>query len=161
LLRSFIVADRKPRADLKNDTEYCSKGVERDNLIDSLVGSRIRMRRTILGYSAKLLSDALGVSVGQLTKWESGSSRVGAERLREISEFLHESPAAFFEDFETDPMSPTANRAWTEWEEPPNVASSAENLELFWAFSRIADAEARKKVVALAVALASEREPRN
>ena len=83
------MADRKPRADLKNDTEYCSKGVERDNPVDSLVGSRIRMRRTDLGYSAKLLSDALGVSVGQLTKWESGSSRVGAERLREISEFLH------------------------------------------------------------------------
>jgi transcriptional regulator with XRE-family HTH domain len=119
------------------------------------------MRRTILGCSAKLLSDALGVSVGQLTKWESGSSRVGAERLLEISEYLHDSPAAFFEDFETDPMHATANHAWTEWEETPNAASSAENLELFWAFSRIADAEARKKVVALAVALASEREPRN
>ena len=50
---------------------------------------------------------------------------------------------------------------WEEWEEPPDVASATENLELFWAFSRIADAEARKKVVALAVALASEREPRN
>ena len=84
----------------------------------------------------------------------------GGAAARDI-EFLHESPAAFFEDFETNPISPTANRAWTEWEEPPNVASSAENLELFWAFSRIADAEARKKVVALAVALASEREPRN
>jgi len=160
-LRSFIVADRKPREDLEKDTEYWNKGDERENPIDTLVGSRIRIRRVMLGYSAELLSEALGVSVGQLTKWESGSSRVGAERLREISEFLHESPAAFFEDFETDPMSPTANRAWTEWEEPPNVASSAENLELFWAFSRIADAEARKKVVALAVALASEREPRN
>ena len=58
-------------------------------------------------------------------------------------------------------MSATANRAWVEWEEPANVASSAENLELFWAFSRIKDAEARKKVVAFAVALASDREPRN
>ena len=154
-----MVADRKPREDLEKDTEYCDKGEERENPVDSLVGSRIRMRRTILGYSAKLLSDALGVSVGQLTKWESGSSRVGAERLREISEFLHESPAAFFEDFETDPMRATANDAWTEWEETPNAVSSTENLELFWAFSRIADAEARKKVVALAVALASEREP--
>ena len=155
------MANRKPRADPEKDTEYFSRGDERENPIDTLVGSRIRMRRIMLGYSAELLSEALGISVSQLTKWESGSSRVGAERLREISEFLHESPAAFFEDFETDPMHATANRAWTEWEETPNAASSAENLELFWAFSRIADAEARKRVVALAVALASEREPRN
>ena len=155
------MANRKPRADPEKDTEYFSRGVERENPIDALVGSRIRMRRIMLGYSAELLSEALGVSVGQLTKWESGSSRVGAERLLEISEFLHELPAAFFEDFETDPMRATADRAWTEWEETPNAVSSAENLELFCAFSRIADAEARKKVVALAVALASERELRN
>jgi transcriptional regulator with XRE-family HTH domain len=158
LLRSFIVANRKPRTDPEKDTEYFSRGDERENPIDTLVGSRIRMRRITLGYSAELLGEALGVSVGQLMKWESGSSRVGAERLLEISEFLHESPAAFFEDFETDPMHATANRAWTEWEEAPNAVSFAENLQLFWAFSRIADAEARKKVVALAVALASERE---
>ena len=155
------MANRKPRADPERDTEYFSRGDERENPIDTLVGSRIRMRRIMLGYSAELLSEALGVSVGQLTKWESGSSRVGAERLREISEFLHESPAAFFEDFETDPMRATANRAWTEWDETPNAVSSAENLELFWAFSRIADAEARKKVVAFAAALALDREPRN
>jgi transcriptional regulator with XRE-family HTH domain len=156
LLRSFIVANRKPRADPEKNTEYFGRGDERENPIDTLVGSRIRMRRIMLGYSAERLSEALGVSVGQLTKWESGSTRVGAARLLEISEFLRESPAAFFEDFETDPMPATA-----EWEETPNAVSSAENLELFCAFSRIADAEARKKVVALAVALASERELRN
>ncbi len=150
------MANRKPRADPEKDTVYFSRGDERENPIDAVVGSRIRMRRIMLGYSAELLSEALGVSVGQLTKWESGSSRVGAERLLEISEFLHESPAAFFEDFETDPM-----RATAEWENTPSAVSSAENLELFCAFSRIADAEARKKVVALAVALASERELRN
>lgn len=155
------MANRRPRADPEKDTEYFSREDERENPIDTVVGSRIRMRRIMLGYSAELLSEALGISVRQLTNWESGSSRVGAERLLEISEFLHESPAAFFEDFETDPMHATANRAWTEWEETPNAASSAENLQLFWAFSRIADAEARKKVVALAVALASERELRN
>jgi transcriptional regulator with XRE-family HTH domain len=155
------VANRKPRVGAERDTEYCSRADERENPVDALVGSRIRMRRIMLGYSAELLSEALGVSVGQLAQWESGSSRVGAQRLLEISEFLHESPAAFFEDFETDPTPTMANGAWTEWEKTPNAVSSAENLELFCAFSRIADAEARKKVVALAVALASERELRN
>jgi transcriptional regulator with XRE-family HTH domain len=155
------VIDRKPIAHLENGEEYDSNGSERDNPVDALIGSRIRNRRIMLGYSERVLSEALGVSEGQLAKWEIGLNRVGAKRLKEISEFLQEPPSAFFEDFKVDRFSATANPAWVEWEEPSNVASSTENLELFWAFSRIADAEARKKVVAFAVALASDREPRN
>ena len=155
--------NRKTIAHLEKDAENDSNASERKNPVDALIGSRIRERRIMLGYSESVLSEALGVSEGQLAKWEIGSNRVGAKRLKEISEFLQESPSAFFEDFKADRVSATANRAWVEWEEPSNVASSAENLELFWAFSRIADAETRKKVVAFAVALAShrEREPRN
>jgi transcriptional regulator with XRE-family HTH domain len=152
---------QKPITYLKNDEEHDANGSERKNPVDILVGSRIRMRRIMRGYSARLLSEALGVSEAQLARWELGSNRVGAARLKEISEFLQEPASAFFEDFRSDPISAMANRAWIEWEEPSNVASSAESLELFWAFSRITDAEARKKVVAFAVALASEREPRN
>jgi transcriptional regulator with XRE-family HTH domain len=161
VLRSFIVINRKTIAHLEKGAEYDSNGSERENPVDALIGSRIRMRRIMLGYSARLLSEALGVSEGQLAKWEIGSNRVGAKRLKEISEFLQEPPSAFFEDFKADHMSATANGAWVEWEEPSNVASPAENLELFSAFSRIADADARKKVVAFALALASDREPRN
>lgn len=155
------MTSRKLIAQLDKDAEFGGNGDKRANPIDALVGSRIRMRRITLGYSAKLLSDALGVSEGQLSKWENGSNRVGAERLREISEFLQEPPSAFFEDFDSERMSATANRARFEWKEPSHVVSSAENLELFCAFSRIADAEARKKVVAFAVALASDRASRN
>jgi transcriptional regulator with XRE-family HTH domain len=161
VLRSFIVINRKTIAHLEKDAEYDSNASERENPVDALIGSRIRKRRIMLGYSEKVLSEALGVSEGQLAKWEIGLNRVGAKRLKEISEFLQEPPSAFFEDFRADRISATANPAWVEWEEPSNVASSAENLELFWAFSRIVDAEARKKVVAFAVVLASAREPRN
>jgi transcriptional regulator with XRE-family HTH domain len=161
LLRSLIVIDRNTTANLNKDPEYDSNGFGRENPVDALIGSRIRKRRVLLGHSARLLSAALGVSEAQLEKWEVGSDRVGAKRLKEISELLQEPPSAFFEDFKDDRMSATANRAWIEWEEPSTLASSAENLELFGAFSRITDAEARKKVVAFAVALASDREPRN
>jgi transcriptional regulator with XRE-family HTH domain len=161
VLRNDIVINRKTIAHLEKVAEYDSNASERVNPVDALIGSRIRTRRVMLGYSERVLSEALGVSERQLEKWEAGLNRVGAKRLKEISEFLQESPSAFFEDFKADRVSATANRAWVEWEEPANAASSAENLELFWAFSRIADAEARKRVVAFAVALASDRELRN
>jgi transcriptional regulator with XRE-family HTH domain len=161
VLRNFIVINRKTIAHLEKDAEYDDNISERENPVDALIGSRIRERRIMLGYSERVLSEALGVTEGQLAEWEIGSNRVGAKRLKEISEFLQEPPSAFFEDFKVDRISATANRAWVDSEEPSNVASSAENLELFWAFSRIADAEARKKVVAFALALASAREPRN
>lgn len=153
--------NRKTIAYLEKDAECDSNASERNNPVDALIGSRIRKRRIMLGYSERVLSEALGVSEGQLAKWEIGSNRVGAKRLKEISEVLQESPSAFFEDFKIDRMSVMANRTWLDSEEPSNVASSAENLELFWAFSRITDGEARKKVVAFAVALASDRERRN
>jgi transcriptional regulator with XRE-family HTH domain len=161
VFRSFIVINGKTIAHLERDAEYDSNVSEHKNPVDALIGSRIRKRRIMLGYSERVLSEALGVSEGQLAKWEIGLNRVGAKRLKEISEFLQEHPSAFFEDFKVDRMSATANRVWPDSEEPSNVASSDENLELFWAFSRIADAEARKKVVAFATALASDRERRN
>jgi transcriptional regulator with XRE-family HTH domain len=160
-LRNFIVIGRKTIVHLEKDAEYDSNASEHKNPVDALIGSRIRKRRIMLGYSETALGEALGVTEGQLAKWEVGLNRVEARRLKEISEFLQEPPSAFFEDFKVDRVSATANRAWVEWEEPANVASSAENLELFWAFSRIKDAKAREKVVAFAVALASDREPRN
>ena len=153
--------NRKTIAYLEIDVENDGNISEHTNPVDVLIGSRIRNRRIMRGYSERVLSEALGVTERQLAKWEIGLNRVGAKQLREISEFLQEPPSAFFEDFKADRMSATAGRARVGWEEPSNVASSAENLELFRAFSRIADAEARKKVVAFAVALASDREPRN
>jgi transcriptional regulator with XRE-family HTH domain len=155
------MAGRKLIAHLESEAELGDNGGGRANPIDALIGSRIRMRRINLGYSAKLLSEALGVTVEQLTRWESGANRVGARQLKEISEILQASPSAFFEDPESHPMGASANHASREWGEPSNAASAAESLELFWAFSRIADPAVRRKLLAFAVALASDRLTRN
>jgi transcriptional regulator with XRE-family HTH domain len=127
-----------------------------ENTIDAHVGSRIRRKRIMLGFTEALLSDALGVSVSQLTKWETGANRVGAERLRQISEILQEPASAFFAEFE--PKRAIAARI--EWSEPPGDVSS-ESLELFSAFSRIIDPESRRKVIAFATSLAPSDQIRN
>jgi transcriptional regulator with XRE-family HTH domain len=58
------------------------------NPIDKHVGSRVRMRRIMLGMSQTKLGDALGITFQQLQKNEKGTNRIGASRLQQISHIL-------------------------------------------------------------------------
>ena len=55
------------------------------NPIDRHVGSRVRMRRVILGMSQEKLGEALGLTFQQVQKYEKGANRIGASRLQQIS----------------------------------------------------------------------------
>ena len=55
------------------------------NPIDKHVGSRVRMRRMMLGMSQEKLGDALGLTFQQVQKYEKGTNRIGASRLQQIS----------------------------------------------------------------------------
>ena len=78
------------------------------NPIDKHVGSRVRMRRMMLGMSQEKLGDALGLTFQQVQKYEKGTNRIGASRLQQISQIL-QVPVAFF--FEGAPDVPTARLA--------------------------------------------------
>ncbi len=67
------------------------------NPIDRHVGSRVRMRRVILGMSQEKLGEALGLTFQQVQKYEKGANRIGASRLQQISRTLDVPPAFFFE----------------------------------------------------------------
>jgi DNA-binding XRE family transcriptional regulator len=51
------------------------------NLTDKHVGSRVRMRRLMLGMSQTALGDALGITFQQVQKYEKGTYRVSASRF--------------------------------------------------------------------------------
>ena len=57
------------------------------NPTDKHVGSRVRMRRMMLGMSQEKLGDALGLTFQQVQKYEKGTNRIGASRLQQISYF--------------------------------------------------------------------------
>ena len=67
------------------------------NPIDKHVGSRVRMRRMMLGMSQEKLGDALGLTFQQVQKYEKGSNRIGASRLQQISHILQVPVSFFFE----------------------------------------------------------------
>jgi transcriptional regulator with XRE-family HTH domain len=66
--------------------------------IDCYIGSRIQIRRTLLGLSQEQLGAHLGLTFQQVQKYENGSDRVGAPRLFEISRILNVSVLYFYDD---------------------------------------------------------------
>jgi len=67
------------------------------NPIDRHVGSRLRMRRVLVGLSQEKLGDALKLTFQQIQKYEKGMNRIGASRLQEISGLLGVPVEFFFE----------------------------------------------------------------
>lgn len=69
------------------------------NPVDIHVGNRIRLRRTMLGFSQEKLAQLLGVSFQQIQKYERGRNRIGASRLWDIKNTLKlDSTDYFFSD---------------------------------------------------------------
>lgn len=138
----------------KEETNMASEQ-RKPNPIDIHVGSRIRLRRTMLGMSQEKLGDALGITFQQIQKYEKGANRVGASRLQEISRILN-TPVAFF--FEGAPGQDPSEGGFKEASSTNYVVdflSSNEGLQLNRAFIKIEDPKVRKKLVELARALAN------
>jgi len=66
--------------------------------VDEYVGERIRERRTALGLTQEHLASALDISYQQIQKYETGSNRISAGRLYEISLRLGVDVGYFFSD---------------------------------------------------------------
>ncbi len=67
------------------------------NPIDRHVGSRVRMRRMLIGMSQEKLGESLGLTFQQVQKYEKGTNRIGASRLQQIAMVLGV-PVEFFFD---------------------------------------------------------------
>src|SRR5512143_3127512 len=68
------------------------------NPIDVHVGSRVRLRRTLLGMSQGRLGDAIGLTFQQVQKYERGTNRVSSSRLFDLARVLDVPVSYFFEE---------------------------------------------------------------
>jgi transcriptional regulator with XRE-family HTH domain len=66
------------------------------NPIDTHVGSRVRMRRMMLGMSQEKLGEAFGLTFQQVQKYEKGMNRMGSSRLQQAADILRRSGAVLF-----------------------------------------------------------------
>eukprot|EP01035_Chromulina_nebulosa_P063261 gene63261-86543_t len=83
--------------------ERAAEKESRPSPIDVHVGSRIRLRRTLMGLSQERLGEALGLTFQQVQKYERGVNRVGASRLFDLSRVL-DVPISFFFDDLPEPL---------------------------------------------------------
>lgn len=66
-------------------------------VLNKHIGSRIRLRRTLLGMSQEQLGEALGITSQQVRDYERGLDRVRTAQLRDLAE-LFEVPIGFFHE---------------------------------------------------------------
>jgi transcriptional regulator with XRE-family HTH domain len=74
--------------------------------VDVYVGSRLRLRRNLLGLSQEQLGTASNLTFQQIQKYERGANRMGASRLYQLAKILNISAAWFFEEMPSIPKNP-------------------------------------------------------
>ena len=130
------------------------------NPVDKYVGSRVRMRRIMLGMSQEKLGEALGLTFQQIQKYEKGTNRVGASRIQQISEIL-QVPVSFL--FEGVPSGAPSAEGFSDGSAPTYVSdflATSEGLALTRAFTRIGDAKLRRSIVDLVEQIAAREAPK-
>lgn len=128
------------------------------NPIDVHVGSRVRMRRMLIGMSQERLGEQLGLTFQQVQKYEKGSNRVSASRLYQMAKILGVPVQYFFEDLPQESAGGLEPGFAESAGEPVimNFLTSSEGLQLNKAFTQIKDATVRRKVVELVRAISGE-----
>lgn len=137
-----------------------SRRGEGPNPIDIHVGTRLRLRRTLLGLSQEKLGEAVGITFQQLQKYERGANRISASRLFNLSQVLGVPVSFFFDDMPpADAPSLDSSAVDTAPSETDEVDSMArrETLELVRAYYRIDDSGVRRRTFELVKALGGDR----
>ena len=126
------------------------------NPIDKHVGSRVRMRRLMLGMSQGKLAGGLGLTFQQVQKYEKGANRIGASRLQHLANIL-QVPIPFF--FEGLPPSQDS-KSLVENTSPSDVfefLATTDGVRLARAFTQIPDAKLRRTIVDVAEQISGSR----
>ncbi|WP_142849358.1 helix-turn-helix domain-containing protein [Telmatospirillum sp. J64-1] len=121
----------------------------RPHPIDIHVGSRVRMRRTLVGMTQDQLGQALGITFQQVQKYERGTNRISASRLHDMACILGVPVSFFFEE-----MPVGQNAAPAQADDDADPMGKRETLELVRAYWRITDPRLRRQVYDLARVLA-------
>lgn len=138
-------------------------GSRRANPMDVHVGTRVRLRRMLLGMSQEKLGEHLGLTFQQVQKYEKGVNRIGASRLFDLAKVLAV-PVQFFYDEAPAGTHGHAPEPMVGFAEQPGESyvveflGSRDGLELNKAFARIKDTRVRRSIVDLVRALAGEEE---
>src|SRR5262245_59567913 len=115
-------------------------------VVDVHVGSRVRLRRVLLGMSQETLGARLGLTFQQVQKYEKGTNRISASRLFRLAEALGVPIQFFFEDFSGEMKNGADVEPFVEPAVENNVLKflhDRQAIELHRAFACISDPDVR------------------
>jgi transcriptional regulator with XRE-family HTH domain len=129
--------------------------------VDAHVGSRVRLRRTLLGLSQQKLGRNLGLTFQQIQKYERGTNRIGASRLYELSEILDVPLSFFFDEMPKESIALGGGLADPEKAFEHQYMAKRETLELVRAYYKITDLEVRKRIFEVIKSVAHQGQEAN
>ncbi len=130
---------------------------KRPNPIDVHVGSRLRMRRMMLGMSQVKLGEAFGVTFQQVQKYEKGVNRMGSSRLQQAANILGVTVPFFFEGATGGTYKPDGSAPSPAYVN--EFVSSEDGLRLIKAFARLPRPALRQRIVAVVREIAGDNGP--
>ena len=147
-------------SDLQSDGRRRRRKSDKPSPIDVHVGSRVRLRRTLLGMSQERLGQAIGLTFQQVQKYERGANRIGASRLFDLSRVLDVPVSFFFDDINpavvaqvNEGQAGLSEAAPARYE--PDPMMRRETLELVRAYYRVSDPTTRRRLFELVKAIAN------
>jgi transcriptional regulator with XRE-family HTH domain len=122
--------------------------------VDVHVGSRIRVRRLLIGMNQETLAKALGLTFQQVQKYEGGANRVSASRLSQIAEVLGVPISYFFNDIDAAGGGPDQSEL-----EARERMQRGDVIELIRSFYAIGDAQVRQQFLDMVKSVAQSHQP--
>ncbi|MBR4927762.1 MAG: helix-turn-helix transcriptional regulator [Alphaproteobacteria bacterium] len=130
--------------------------------VDAYVGSRIKLRRNLLGISQERLAEEVGITFQQVQKYERGLNRVSAGRLWQIAKTLGVSVNFFFEETNNNyqvPLTVPSSAPLCFCEDSPRVEDDIlarkDVIELVRHYLMISDPKVAKNVLDLIKSLSA------
>jgi transcriptional regulator with XRE-family HTH domain len=108
--------------------------------IDTRIGARLRLRRTVLGLTLADLGARCAISAQQVHKYEQGLSSMSAARLAQVAAILAVPVGWFFEENDPDAGLPS---------ELINVLADPQNMKVISLLIRLKDPKAKQLVAGL------------
>jgi transcriptional regulator with XRE-family HTH domain len=127
------------------------------NTVDKEIGSRVRMRRMLIGMSQEKLGEMLGLTFQQVQKYEKGANRISVSRLLDIAGILGVDIHYFYDGL----SSQKGEAGFAEEAAPPYVSdfmNAPEGHQLMKAFMTIKNPKVRRTIIQLAMSLAADDE---
>ena len=134
------------------------------NPIDLYVGSRVRMRRSLLGMSQERLASELGITFQQVQKYERGSNRIGASRLWDLAQVLGVSVDFFYQDIDVETVNKSPRKIYANpilseemSEFDMDTLLRRDVISLLRAYTKVTDPKIQRNILELVMALAGDK----